>query len=200
MLADMKYHKKFMLLLTCIFAFMSIFFIIKTFSKYATAADGTASIPIARWNIIINNMSIKNNPNISSTLSPIFPGNAHIAKNVLAPTSEGYFDLVFDYSNVDVSFAYNISMSPNSNSTVKDLVAKGYCLDSGSIISFDVSNSNISGQINYTDPVRTRTIRVYIMWDDSENAVMNNLEDAQATTVPGSAGLIDVSISFTQTT
>lgn len=194
----MKYHKIILLILACVFACVSIFFTIKTFSKYATAADGTANIPIAKWNITVNNMSIKNNTNISSILSPTFPGSEHIAKNVLAPTAEGYFDLAFDFSNVDVSFIYNILISANENSSVKDLVVKGYSIDNEPMVTFNTTNRDISEQINYTDKLRSRNVRIYIMWNDlAETSVMNNVEDTLAT-VNNGTGLIDVSISFIQ--
>ena len=52
---------------------------------------------IAKWNILVNNLSIKTNTDISNSIVPVFTGNEHIAKDIIAPTAEGYFDINFDF-------------------------------------------------------------------------------------------------------
>lgn len=196
----MKNYKKLTLLLSCISACVCLFFIVETYAKYSSSATGNADIPIARWNIKVNNKSIKDTPDISSTLSPEFKGNDHIASNIIAPTATGYFDLAFDFTGADVSFKYDITISPNENSVVSDLVATGYSVDSGTVTNFTDGNHTISDTINYSDNIDSRTIRIYVMWDDtSDTTTMNNTDDALATTVANGSALIDVHISFTQT-
>jgi len=141
----MKVFKKVTLLLACISALLSITFIFDVYAKYATSASGDANIPIARWNISVNNVSIKNNSNISQAISPIFSGNEHIASGIIAPTAVGYFDLAFDFSQADVSFDYTISISPSNESVVTDLIATGYSIDNGTIQTFEDSRSNYFG-------------------------------------------------------
>ena len=52
-----------------VFAFLIlillIFFIRQTYAKYISSLDGSASVTISRWNITVNNQSIKNNPDIN---------------------------------------------------------------------------------------------------------------------------------------
>jgi len=194
-------NKKIILFLASIFACISIFFIVQTYAKYLTNAEGTASIGIARWNIKVNNQSIKGNSSLSTTLVPTFEGNAHIAAGIIAPTAEGYFDLVFDFTAADVSFTYEIEISSNEDSVVDDLAITGYSIDGGTKTLFGSGSNTISQNILYMDNVTTRTIRVYIMWDDtSENAIMNNVEDTEAAKVIDGKALVDVKVSFTQTT
>lgn len=190
----MKSSKKILLFLSAICFILLIVFIIDTYAKYKTSATGNANIPIARWNIKVNNQTIKNNSDISSTIAPTFPGNEHIASNIIAPTAEGYFDLNFDFNGADVSFHYEISITPNSNSSVKDLVISGYSIDDGPIID---SSKPIEEDILYTNNITNRNIRVYVLWDDSESASMDNLADTTATTSSNPA-LLNVNISFTQ--
>jgi len=182
----MKNSKKIFFIITCISVIFTIVSIVQTYAKYVTSVNGSASISIARWNIVVNNMSIKNNSDISSVISPIFPGNSNIAANVLAPNVEGYFDLAFDYSEVDVSFNYSISVSPNANSSVKDLIAIGYSIDNGAIESFTDSNNTITNHIGYTEDIlagnTSRTIRIYVKWnDDPSTSNMDNYADTYAT-------------------
>ena len=100
----MKNSKKFLLLLIFICISLLLFFIVQIYAKYKTSTEGTTSFAIANWNILVNELSIKNNSDFSNSIVPVFIENEHISNNIIAPTSEGYFDLSLDFSNVDVSF------------------------------------------------------------------------------------------------
>lgn len=193
----MKTYKKFILLIILILVLTLVFFLIQIFAKYLTSASGDTTMNVARWNILVNNISIKNNTDISNTLTPVFPGNENIASNIIAPTAEGYFDLNFDFSDADVSFKYEITTTVDENSSVKDLVTTGYSVDDGEKITFDEINSPIQDTILLTDNIETQKIRVYVKWNDDENATMDNTADTLATT-SGNPALLHVNISFTQ--
>lgn len=190
-----KLNKKLLYLLAFIFAVIALICLIQVYAKYMKTASGTTSVNIAAWNILVNEQSIKENSDISNVLEPVFPGNDNIAANVIAPTAEGYIDLNFDFSSVDVSFSYTISVSPNSESSVSDLVLTGYSIDGGTTVS---SSGDITGTILQTDDIDSRSIRIYIMWDDSDSASMDNSEDTATTYSTSGPALLDVSIQFTQ--
>ena len=193
----MKNYKKFILLITLILILTLILVLIQIFAKYLTSASGDATMTVARWNILVNDLSIKENTDISNTLAPVFPGNGNIADGIIAPTAEGYFDLNFDFSDADVSFKYEITTTVDENSRVKDLVTTGYSIDDGEKIVFDELNSPIIDTILLTDEIDTQKIRVYVKWNDDETATMDNEADTIATTSDTPA-LLHVSISFTQ--
>ena len=71
----MKNYKKSIVLLAIFFTFLTICLIIQTYAKYISSASGETSISIAKWNIKVNNKSIKTDTNISSTIDPVFRGN-----------------------------------------------------------------------------------------------------------------------------
>lgn len=193
----MKNYKKIVILIILILIAILVFFLIQIFAKYLTSASGDTSMNVARWNILVNNISIKNNTDISNTLTPVFPGNENIASGIIAPTAEGYFDLNFDFSSADVSFQYEISTTVNESSSVKDLVTTGYSVDDGEKINFDEVNLPIKNTINLADNIKTQKIRIYVKWNDDENASMDNSADTIATTSENPA-LLNVNISFTQ--
>jgi len=196
----MKNHKKFLLLLIGICICALLFFIVQIYAKYITSTEGSTELTIANWNILVNELSIKNNTDISNTIVPIFPGNDHIASNIIAPTAEGYFDLSFDFSNADVSFQYEITASADENSSVKDLVATGYSIDDGEIINFENYNDPITEIIALSSNIESRKVRIYIKWDDSEDSqTMTNSDDTISTTSENPP-LFNVNISFTQIT
>lgn len=184
-----------LLLLLCAVLFLSV----QIYAKYLSSASGNTEIAIARWNITVNTLSIKNNTDISAKVAPVFPGNSHIANDIIAPTAEGYFDLDLDFSAADVSFRYEITPSVDENSSVQDLIATGYSIDDGEKISFADGVQTISDTILLGSDVKTRKIRIYVLWDDSENASMSNAEDTTATNSETPA-LFHVDVSFTQIT
>ena len=196
----MKFYKKIVLILICCILLASLLlFINMIYAMYKTEFSGKASISISRWDVKVNDNSIKNNQDISSTITPVFPGNEYIASNIIAPTAEGYFDLFLDYTATDVAFKYEINVSPNEESAVKDLVTTGYSVDDGEKIEFSEFNSPISETVNLSNENKTKKIRIYIVWnDDPDTSSMDNLSDTSSTLKADSSAILDVSVAFTQ--
>src|SRR5574344_2095381 len=137
--------KKFRLLIAFISLLICMTFIQETYAIYVNNVDGNAEMTIARWKIIVNNQDITNGSLANATITPVFAGNTNIKANVIAPTSTGYFDIVIDGTNTDVTFNYTISCAPNENSNVTDLVTTGYSIDGGNIVTFTNYNTDITG-------------------------------------------------------
>lgn len=196
----MKIYKKVILIIVAlIFLITTTFLITQVYAKYISSATGNASIPISRWNIIVNDTQIKNNSDLSSKIIPVFPGNENIASNIIAPTAEGYFDLNFLFKDVDVSFKYEISITPAEESAVKDLVATGYSIDNGEKVEFTDYNVPITDTINLIDNISERNIRVFIKWnDDINSATMDNAADTASTSLPENSAIFNVKIAFSQ--
>ena len=173
---------------------------VQIYAKYLTSAEGSTTLTIANWNILVNNLSIKNNTDISNSIVPVFPGNEHIESGIIAPTVEGYFDLNLDFSNADVSFKYEILVTSDENSSVKDLVATGYSFDDGEKITFENYNEPISEIIELSSNLDTRKIRVYIMWNDDEDSQTMTNDDDTTSTSSENPPLLNVNVSFTQVT
>ncbi len=196
----MNNRKKVLLLLIGLCVGVLFIILVQIYAKYLTTADGNTSLTIASWNILVNDLSIKNNTDISNSIVPVFPGTEHISSNIIAPTAEGYFDLNFDFSHADVSFKYEINTYVDENSSVKDLVATGYSIDDGEKIEFEDYNSPISDTIPLSTTKKTRKTRVYIKWnDDTDSQIMDNDADTISTSAENPA-LFHVNISFTQIT
>ena len=194
----MKNYKKILILIAIIFLIISIFFIIQTYSKYLSSATGETSVSIAKWNIKVNNLSVTTNTDISASIVPVFPGNSNIANNIIAPTAEGYFDLVLDFQDTDVSFNYTISSSVAEDSPVKDFVIVGYSIDNGERIDItDTQDNLVSEDILLTDNITTRTVRIFVKWIDDDSQTMDNADDTIATTSDNPAKF-NVNLSFKQ--
>lgn len=188
-------RKKIFLTLAFASLLTSFCFIGESYAKYVSSVDNIATMSVARWRILVNNNDILNGNSASQVITPTFIENDHISSDVIAPTSNGYFDLIIDATEADVSFNYKISLNVNEDSAVKDLVIKGYSLNNGEIIEVTDPSYVISNDIYYSNENKVNTIRVYIEWDDSDTATMDNQADTQAANKDAK---IDVSLKFIQ--
>lgn len=190
--------KKYILL---ILSFVSLYVTIclanETYAKYISSATSTSSSSIARWRILVNDDDITVGATSTSLITPVFPGSDDISEGVIAPNAEGYFDLVLDASNVDVSFRYTITVAPNANSPVSELIATKYQVNGEEEIEFEEGEDTLEGTMSLSEENRTVNIRVYIKWDDSLD-LMTNAQDTN-TTVGEQAGLLDVTVYAIQT-
>lgn len=193
----MKLSKKINIILSCIALLFSLIIIQDTYAKYLTETTGGANISIARWRILVNEQDIRNNQDITQTITPKFIENEHIKNNIMAPLSEGYFDLIIDHTSADVSFEYEISTKVNETSSVQDIITTGYSINGGEITSITKENNIIKNAVPLSNTEKIITIRIYIKWDDSESASMNNEQDTQAT-LSNTPAKIDVNLSFKQ--
>ena len=183
----------------CIICFLlCLFFIEDTYAKYITSTNESASMNIARWRILVNNKDIRENSTTNAVITPIFNGNDNINSGIIAPNSEGYFDLIIDATEADVSFKYKIETSVNQNSPVKDLITTKYIIDNGNEIPLERDNATIENTVLHKDNTKPINIRVYIKWDDSNEATMDNDADTEATKQVDNPAKIDVKLSFIQ--
>lgn len=195
----MKRNKKILFfIIILIFLLIISFIIVDTYAKYLSSASSSANVSIAKWNIKVNNVTIKDNTDISSTITPVFPGNENIASNIIAPTAEGYFDLELDIQDVDVSFNYTITSTVAENSSVKDFAIVGYSIDDGPKIEFQTNDEKtISEDILLNSNIENRKIRIYIEWIDDDSQTMDNADDTLAA-VSNNPAIFNVTINFSQ--
>ncbi|MDD6093409.1 MAG: hypothetical protein SOZ11_04885 [Bacilli bacterium] len=189
--------KKYVIILLFISLCLCLFFIQDSFAKYLTSASETANMNIARWKIIVNNKDIRDNSSSSAIISPVFLGNDNVASDIIAPGSEGYFDLIIDANAADVSFKYKIDITTDENSAVKDIIAVKYKINNGEEILFTGGNQTIEKSVLHSDNTDVINIRVYIKWNDGDGSEMDNIADTAATQNKVGA-ILKVNMNFTQ--
>ena len=189
--------KKYVIILLFISLCLCLFFIQDSFAKYLTSASETANMNIARWKIIVNNKDIRDNSSSSAIISPVFLGNDNVASDIIAPGSEGYFDLIIDANAADVSFKYKIDITTDENSAVKDIIAVKYKINNGEEILFTGGNQTIEKSVLHSDNTNVINIRVYIKWNDGDGSEMDNSADTAATQNKVGA-ILKVNMNFTQ--
>lgn len=186
--------KKVYLLLALASLLLLVSVIQNTYAKYISKATANSNFTIASWNFKVNNQDINANSDFSNVIVPVFENNPNIKDNVIAPTSEGYFDINIDHSNVDVSFTEKINLNFSDTNTVSDLKITGYAINDGSIIEFN--GNEISTDCLLNDDVKINKYRFYVTWIDNDGQTMQNKDDTEAAK-NGNAS-ISVSLSFIQ--
>lgn len=159
-------------------------FMSSTYSRYIADANGNIKIGFAKWQIKVNNNDITDSSVSSINIVPVIKENDNIAENTVAPTSSGYFDIVIDPTNVDVSFNYSISIKL-LNENMPDLVITEYAiidetLDENSQITYTpLVDEIISGSFTYSkDTIYSPfTVRVGFKWYEGDNENMNDEAD-----------------------
>lgn len=165
-----------------------------TYAKYISNATTNSNFAIASWNFKVNNQDINSNSDISNTIIPVFENNPNIKVNVIAPTSEGYFDINIDHNNVDVSYTEKVTLKLGKDNTVTDLKITGYTLNDSEIIDFDADE--ISTDCLLSDSNKVNKYRFYVTWIDGNDETMKNGDDTEAAK-KGNAS-INVNLSFIQ--
>lgn len=147
-----------------------------TYAKYRKRVEQGVELTLARWNIKVNDESIAGKDSLAENIIPKFEGNEYVLDDVIAPGSTGYFDIVIDSSEVDVSFKYTVFVATDEAEKYPDITAYGYAVnptDNGEIT--DYTDEGITGEIEHNTPLTT--IRVYVKWNDDENNTMDNIQD-----------------------
>ena len=191
--------KKWHLILAICALILCITQIQQTYAKYLDTKEGDTDFTIAKWKILVNQQDITEASTMSSLINPVYIENEHMKEGVIAPGREGYFDLVIDSSNTEVSFRYDISVTSSENSSVNDLVITGYSLNDSEIIPVSDQLNNLSNVIYYTDTNKENKIRIYFKWRDGTGENMNNEADTNAS-IQGVNAKLKVNITFTQIT
>ena len=191
--------KKWHLILAICALILCITQIQQTHAKYLDTKEGDTDFTIAKWKILVNQQDITEASTMSSLINPVYIENEHMKEGVIAPGREGYFDLVIDSSNTEVSFRYDISVTSSENSSVNDLIITGYSLNDSEIIPVSDQLNNLSNVIYYTDTNKENKIRIYFKWRDGTGENMNNEADTNAS-IQGVNAKLKANITFTQIT
>ena len=180
---------KFKLLIVLTLLGLSLSIMSSTYSRYVADTTGDIAMAFAKWQILVNNSDITNETSTSITIEPTILEDENVAQNKLAPTSSGYFDILIDPSNVQVSFNYKIEIIKDED--IPDLIIDKYAIidnntsetDESEIIYNDILNNEINDSFSLDeDNFEPFTIRVFFEWYDEEDNTMSDDADTNLIT------------------
>ena len=189
-------NKRINLFIALISLLLLITMIQETYAKYISSANANSNFAIATWAFNVNQQDVLSNSDFSNTITPVFLENENIKPGVIAPTSEGYFDLIIDASNTDVSFNETITLANAANNSVTDLMITGYTINDGELIEFDGVTNTISTDHLLGETNKITNYRVFIKWYDGENENMDNEADTEASL--NTSAKINIDVQFIQ--
>ena len=184
---------KIIYIVCAIMIFISIYEIKNTYGLFESKKEIDIDKSVAKWNIYIND----NNLNTTETFTIdnfTFQETDSVAKDKIAPGILGWFDILIDARDTQVSIIYEITFdftSLPSNITVekieeingREIIKTGPNTYSNYITLDDINN-------NVKD-----TIRVYIKWNNDEE---NNENDTNIGIIKNNSIKIPVSITVSQ--
>lgn len=182
----MKLKNKLMIIeiLLLLAILVTVFSIQRTYAKYFEKVGTTYNTNIKKWVINVNNNNIHESKALNEIVEPVLVENENMNNNdTLVPGREGYFDMVIDYSYVDLTFDYNFKIEQLNNTQLEDFEIFGY-----SIVDNEQDNiveaNEINGTIDPTTEVNSnnekkREIKVWFRWNDGEGSTMDNKADTQ---------------------
>ena len=162
---------------------ITIFSIQRTYARYFEQIDTTYNTNIKRWLVKVNDTIIHDAETLNEVMEPIFTENENINDNILVPGQTGYFEMLIDYTNVDVAFEYEFSIEQLNETPLEDFEIYGYEAIDGDTHTI-TETKEIKGVIDPTTELNSagekkREIRVLFRWNDGEGSIMDNRADTQ---------------------
>ena len=189
----MTISKKIKIILLLLSLSLTMCFMSDTYSRYVADTTGDIEVQFAKWQILVNDNDITAGEKKSLDLQPVVLENEHIAADTFAPSSQGYFDISVDASNVSVSFNYIISLEV-LNKDMPDLMITQYStIDENGVESdkIDIDNTNnvnglienaIKKEMLFEKDVedfkfKPFTIRIYFEWYEGDGEQQDDEAD-----------------------
>lgn len=157
-----------------------------TYSRYVANTTGNLDMAFSNWQILVNEIDIIEENSSTIQISPVLLENENIAENKVAPSTEGYFDINIDPTNVDVSFNYQVNIEV-LNENIPDLMITKYAILDDTytvgdeIVLENLENNTVSGNLKYQqgNTFKPFTIRIYFEWYDEADGSMTDEMDTE---------------------
>ena len=147
-----------------------------TLSRYAGATLGTSTIDIAKFNVSVNNINIKD----STPIQFDFSDSKTFTSRKIAPNSKGYFEFTINPNGTEVSLEYEIKFILDELDEDFKLT---YFTVNDSTTHYDITDKNIvkndlllpSIETGFKDSDKIN-IKVYWFWDEQDK-ILNPQKD-----------------------
>lgn len=192
----MNKMKKIYLCLALVLLIITVFIILKTYGLFETKTGLNVQSEVGKWVILVNNTDITQQENTKFSVDKIiWDQNDEVKEGKIAPGASGYFDIVIDPTDTDVSVRYDIGFDfsefENTNITITSIQE----INDKKIVK--TGNNKYTGIITLDEisAGTTNTIRVNIAWENNEE---NNEHDSNLSSVPNTILNIPVTINVSQ--
>ena len=160
--------KRWLVLLFVVIVVITAYEIQESFSLFENEKDIIVNNEIGKWKINVNGSTIPNTATFTVD-SVNVTGDNNVRANYFAPGTHGYFDVVIDPDDTDVSIYFEILCRSDLIQNNQISVSQIENVDSTPLIR--VGNLSYAGVIPLSDIKNhaTRTIRFHIVWSNNDN-------------------------------
>ena len=164
------------LIILTFFTILAFFLLISTYGVFESILLREVGFDIAAWEVEVNGSKVTNEEKDFTIDDIIWEKSDNVVNGKVAPGIEGYFDIVIDPKDTDVSIKYEIEYDlehlKNINPAFK--ITRVEEINDNKL--YLTSESTYAGIIKLNDIKlnKTHTIRTYIKWEDIEE---NNEND-----------------------
>lgn len=195
--------KKFKVLIVIASLAITLSLMSNTYSRYVASSEGNVEIEFAKWQLLVNTTDITSASTSNISFEPVIETNANVAKNKVAPSSTGYFDIEIDPTNADVSFTYTVDLNIASEN-VPDLMITKYAIlpenyIEGNKLDFNnLIDGKISNVMKYgTKDFKKTTLRIYFQWFEGQTETLTEtMDDTADTNIGYTAATEDVKFAI----
>lgn len=179
-----KNKLRFLQILCIISLLITIVSIQRTYARYFEKVDTTYDTHIKRWLVKVNDHIIHEEDDLSEVVQPVIVENENMnSNNTLVPGRTGYFDMVIDYTFVDLAFEYDFSIEQLNATQLTDFEIFGYEVVDGDNTDL-IETKDITGIIDPTTDTNSakekkREVKIWFRWNDGDGSTMDNNADTQ---------------------
>ena len=160
--------KRWLIILFVISLTATCYVISDSFGLFESEKEIVINNDIGKWQILVNNNTI--NQTTSFSVSNIHvSGDNNVRENYFAPGTSGYFDIVIDPNDTDVSIYYEIVCRTDRITNPQISLTRIENVDKTDLI--NVGEYSYAGVIPLSDIQNdvTTTIRFHVTWTNNEN-------------------------------
>lgn len=205
----MKFNKSVKIILLILVLIVLFLVIRSTYSKYISTKDSGTNFHISKWNILLNDKNISENKDFSQDIQITYDENTeNVAQDVIVPTSKGYFEIKLESTGTELPFEYTLKVKQEEDldNSIPDFKITSYILNDNEIIELDPDQTEIVGTVeppkdadgHFTGAEVINKFIIYVEWDDSENNILDNLEDVSISKDENISGIIPIELNIKQ--
>ena len=163
--------KRVLLLISLLMLFFTIYLTMDTYALFESNKNYDVSSDIAKFVIKVNGSEAKTEEFVVDSIA--YYENEYVIENKIAPLVDGYFDIVIDAEEVEVSLRYDIEFDFSSLSIPGLVISSITELGGNTLVLTD--KDTYSGVITLADmdSSSVKTVGVSISWqnDEADNEV-----------------------------
>ena len=120
-------NKRIKIILILLTISVTLSFMSDTYSRYVVDTSGNIEMSFAKWQILVNEKDITNGTTSDIEITPVIEESNNVKNNTIAPSSKGYFDILINPSNVEMSFDYTVNIKLLNENMPDILISKYGC-------------------------------------------------------------------------